>query len=254
MIIGYTHIRKGNDFVDVVIVTGASKGIGYELSKQLQNLGKKVISIARTSNKELTSFVKADLSKTDQLEDILSSIITSHVEKATSFTLINNAGIVDPIGLVGDLQAFDIEKSIAVNLTAPMILSNTFIGKLKDVSIPKRIVNISSGAGRNPYEGWGAYCSTKAGLDHFTRVIAMEQAKEKYPVEVVSIAPGIIDTAMQETIRSSDKEDFPLLDQFITYKDQGILSSAKETAEQLITVMGNDDFKLIGPIADLRKL
>ena len=65
----------------------------------------------------------------------------------------------------------------------------------------KRILNISSGAGRNPYEGWGAYCTTKAGLDHFSRVVAMEQANEQYPVEIVSIAPGIIDTDMQATIR-----------------------------------------------------
>lgn len=238
--------------MDVVIVTGASKGIGYELSKQLQALGKIVIGIARTKPNDATNFVTADLSKTNLLEGILTSIIDENVETATSFTLINNAGIVDPIGLVGNVQAEGIEKSIAVNLTAPMILSNTFIEKLRNEHIPKRILNISSGAGRNPYEGWGAYCTTKAGLDHFSRVVAIEQANEKYPVEVVSIAPGIIDTEMQETIRSS--RDFPLLDRFITYKEQGLLSSAKETAEKLITILEIEDFKVIGPIADLRNL
>lgn len=238
--------------MDVVIVTGASKGIGYELSKQLQALGKIVIGIARTKPNDATNFVTADLSKTNLLEGILTSIIDENVETATSFTLINNAGIVDPIGFVGNVQAEGIEKSIAVNLTAPMILSNTFIEKLRNEHIPKRILNISSGAGRNPYEGWGAYCTTKAGLDHFSRVVAIEQANEKYPVEVVSIAPGIIDTEMQETIRSS--RDFPLLDRFITYKEQGLLSSAKETAEKLITILEIEDFKVIGPIADLRNL
>ena len=240
--------------MDVVIVTGVSKGIGFELSRQLQALGKKVIGIARNKPKDATNFVPADLARTNLLEGILTSIIDENVEMATSFTLINNAGIVDPIGLIGNVQAVEIEKSIAVNLTAPIILSNTFIEKLRDVPIQKRILNISSGAGRKPYEGWGAYCTTKAGLDHFSRVIAMEQANEKFPVEVVSIAPGIIDTDMQETIRSSDEGDFPLLDRFITYKEQGILSSAKETAEKLITVLENEDFKVIGSIADLREL
>ncbi|QUW22763.1 SDR family NAD(P)-dependent oxidoreductase [Sporosarcina sp. Marseille-Q4063] len=240
--------------MDVVIVTGASKGIGHELREQLQAAGKRVIGIARTVPQDATNFVPADLAKTNLLEGILTSIIDENSETATSFTLINNAGIVDPIGLVGNLNAVEIEKSIAVNLTAPIILSNTFIEKLRDVQVPKRILNISSGAGRNPYEGWGAYCTTKAGLDHFSRVVAMEQANEQYPVEIVSIAPGIIDTDMQRTIRSSDEGAFPLLDQFITYKEQGILSSAKETAEKLFAVLEHADFKSIGPIADVRKL
>ena len=141
--------------MDVVIVTGVSKGIGYELSRQLQALGKKVIGIARNKPKDATNFVPADLARTNLLEGILTSIIDENVETATSFTLINNAGIVDPIGLVGNVQAVEIEKSIAVNLTAPIILSNTFIEKLRDVPIKKRILNISSGAGRNPYEGMG---------------------------------------------------------------------------------------------------
>ena len=72
--------------------------------------------------------------KTNLLEGILTSIIDENIEAATSFTLINNAGIVDPIGLVGNVQAEGIEKSIAVNLTAPMILSNTFIEKLRNVT------------------------------------------------------------------------------------------------------------------------
>lgn len=240
--------------MDVVIVTGASKGIGYELSKQLVALGNKVIGVARTVDQNATNFVTADLAETNLLESILTSIIEENIKTATSFTLINNAGIVDPIGLVGNLNAAEIEKAIAVNLTAPIILSNTFIDKLRDVNMVKRILNISSGAGRNPYEGWGAYCTTKAGLDHFSRVVAMEQTYEQYPIEIVSIAPGIIDTDMQATIRSSDEGAFPLLDQFITYKEQGVLSSAKETAEKLIEVLEREDFKTIGPIADLRNL
>ncbi len=143
-------------------------------------------------------------------------------------------------------------KAIAVNLTAPMILSNAFISVLKNFQGVKRIVNISSGAGRNAYEGWGTYCTTKAGLDHFSRVVALEQENAAYPVDIVSIAPGIIDTGMQETIRGSKEEAFPLLDRFIDYKEKGLLSSAEQTAGKLIAFMENEDFKTVGPIADLR--
>lgn len=238
--------------MDIVIVTGASKGIGYELSKQLKEEGKKVIGIARTVPEDADTFVSADLSDTDHLDKLILSIIEENIEIATSFSLINNAGMVDPIGLIGSVQAEVITKAIAVNLTAPILISNAFISRLQNFGGTKRIVNISSGAGRNPYEGWGTYCTTKAGLDHFTRVVALEQTNAKYPVEIVAIAPGIIDTDMQETIRASEADEFPLLAQFIDYKKQGLLSSAEQTAQKLIAFMENEDFKAVGPIVDIR--
>ena len=98
----------------------------------------------------------------------------------------------------------------------------------------------------------GTYCTTKAGLDHFSRVVALEQVNAKYPVDIVSIAPGIIDTGMQEIIRGSSEDAFPLIDRFIDYKEQGLLSTAEQTAGKLIMFMENQDFKAIGPIADIR--
>ncbi|MEK4714170.1 SDR family NAD(P)-dependent oxidoreductase [Sporosarcina sp. FSL K6-5500] len=239
--------------MNVYIITGVSKGIGFELAKQLGSEGHFVIGIARTISKlDGVKFIRADLSETEKLEALMDEIITVFPREAVSFTLINNAGMVDPIGLMGAINAEDITKAVALNLTAPIILSNTFIGALKNFKGVKRIVNISSGAGRNAYEGWGAYCTTKAGLDHFSRVVALEQGSAEHPVDIVSIAPGIIDTGMQETIRGSKEEAFPLLDRFIDYKEKGLLSSAEQTAGQLIAFMVNEDFKTVGAIADLR--
>lgn len=239
--------------MNVYIITGVSKGIGFELAKQLGSEGHFVIGIARTISKlDGVKFIRADLSETEKLEALMDELITVSPREAVSFTLINNAGMVDPIGIMGAINAEDITKAVALNLTAPMILSNTFIGALKNFKGVKRIVNISSGAGRNAYEGWGAYCTTKAGLDHFSRVVALEQGNAEHPVDIVSIAPGIIDTGMQETIRGSKEEAFPLLDRFIDYKEKGLLSSAEQTAGQLIAFMVNEDFKTVGAIADLR--
>lgn len=238
--------------VDIYIITGASKGIGFELLKQLEAKGKKVIGIARTSPEGAENFVSVDLAETTDLDKVLTGVIDKNIAEASSFTLINNAGTVEPIGLIGEVDPSEMTKALTVNLTAPMILSNGFIARLKDFEGKKRVVNISSGAGRNPYEGWGTYCSTKAGLDHFSRVVALEQENAAYPVEIAAIAPGIIDTGMQETIRNSTEEAFPLLDRFIDYKKQGLLSSAEQTAEKLITFMESEDLKVVGPIADIR--
>lgn len=239
--------------MNVYIITGASKGIGFELAKQLSGEGHFVIGIARTpSELDGVKFIRADLSDTEKLDALMDEIITETPQNVVSITLINNAGMVDPIGLIGSVHAVEMTKAIAVNLTAPLILSNAFMLTLKNFQGVKRIVNISSGAGRNAYEGWGTYCTTKAGLDHFSRVVALEQGNAAYPVDIVSIAPGIIDTGMQETIRGSKGDAFPLLDRFIDYKEKGLLSSAEQTAGQLIAFMANVDFKTAGPIADLR--
>jgi NAD(P)-dependent dehydrogenase (short-subunit alcohol dehydrogenase family) len=239
--------------MNVYIITGASKGIGFELAKQLNEAGNYVVGVARTDNRlDEVKFYQADLSELENLESLIHDIVASVPQEVESITLINNAGMVDPIGLIGTVHAAEMAKAMAVNLTAPMIFSNAFISKLKNFKGKKRIVNISSGAGRNPYEGWGTYCTTKAGLDHFSRVIALEQEKAEYPVEIISIAPGIIDTGMQETIRTSSEDAFPLLDRFIDYKEQGKLVSAKDTAKKLISIIENENFNEIGPIADIR--
>lgn len=238
----------------IYIVTGASKGLGFELYQQLTERGHEVIGIARTNTSGIKQFIEADLTQIDSLETTINQIIAEYEQKATSFTLINNAGTVEPIGLIGTVTARQMEQAIALNLTASMVLSNAFISKLKGFSGQKRIVSISSGAGRNAYEGWGVYCTTKAGLDHFTRVAAIEQQSATYPVDVMSIAPGIIDTGMQEIIRSNDASDFPLLDRFVDYKEQGMLSSAGEVADKLITLLDRKDFRSFCPIADIREI
>lgn len=239
--------------MDVYFITGVSKGIGFELAKQLKNKGKFVIGVARTKI-ELNGglFIQGDLADTAKVESLLDELFTSVPENVTSYTLINNAGVVDPIGLGGSLNAEEMANAIAINLTAPMILANGFIARLKEFKGSKRIMSISSGAGRNAYEGWGTYCATKAGVDHFTRVIALEQAKEEYPVEIVSVAPGIIDTGMQERIRAADTKDFPLLERFIDFKEQGQLASAQNTAEKLINFMDVVTFSTVGAVVDIR--
>ena len=239
--------------MDVYFITGVSKGIGFELARQLSEKGNVVIGVARTKP-ELTGgvFIKSNLAETEKLGNLLDVFFASVPESVTSYTLINNAGVVDPIGLVGTVDPSEMANAIAINLTAPMVLSNGFISRLKDFKGSKRIMSISSGAGRSEYEGWGTYCATKAGVDHFTRVIALEQSKEEYPVEIVSIAPGIIDTGMQERIRASDTKDFPLLERFIDFKEQGQLASAQKTAEKLINFMDVEEFSTVGAIVDIR--
>lgn len=248
--------------MDVYFITGASKGIGLALSKELLNENHLLVCVARTKNESLIelakekncslTFLTYDLSEISKLDALMKEMVTQIPENAESVTLINNAGVIEPIGRVEDVAAEDVARSITINLTAPMILTSAFIKELKNKPLIKKVVNISSGAGRKEYSGWSSYCTGKAGLDHFSKVVAYEQKKERNGVKVISIAPGIIDTGMQEVIRSSKKENFELIDQFIDYKELGLLSSPEDTARNLVRVMNTDQFNELDVILDLR--
>ena len=234
------------------IITGASKGIGYEWSKQLIEKGHLVIGISRTQPENWPGehFLSVDLTQLDAIEKTIERAIAQLPEDIEQMVLVNNAGTIDPIGRAHTNAWAEVSQSIVLNLTAPMLLCSEFINQLKNSSAEKRIINISSGAGRKAYEGWSAYCAGKSGLDHFSTCIDLENED----VKVVSVAPGIIDTGMQEKIRQSKAADFPLIEKFIDYKESGALSSAKETVRLLIELNERTDFNDLPTILDIRNL
>jgi benzil reductase ((S)-benzoin forming) len=92
-----------------------------------------------------------------------------------------------------------------------------------------RVVNVSSGAATHPYGGWAAYCSTKAAVNSLTEVAATEQAMHP-DTSVVSVAPGIIETAMQRTIRATAPDRFPDQPKFVEFQRKGALLNAVDAA------------------------
>lgn len=236
--------------MEAYIVTGASKGIGLALSRELAAGGHAVFGIARNLPAEWTGnhLFPYDLTDSSGIPKLMEEIASLLPEECTGVTLVNNAGTVAPIGFAGNNDADEISRSISLNLTAPMVLSGAFIKQVEKLKCTKRIVNISSGAGRNAYKGWSAYCTGKAGLDHFS--VCVENEYED--VKVISIAPGIIDTDMQGEIRKSSENDFPLIGNFKEYKDQGLLSTPEETAGKLVRLMKRQDFETLGTILDIR--
>jgi NAD(P)-dependent dehydrogenase (short-subunit alcohol dehydrogenase family) len=102
------------------------------------------------------------------------------------------------------------------------------------------VLNISSGAGRNPTAGWGVYCATKAALDMYTRVAMQEQ--DAHGARFVSLAPGVVDTDMQSAIRSSDPAAFPALSRFQDLHASGKLATPQGVAARIAAYLERDDF------------
>ncbi|NLL00219.1 MAG: (S)-benzoin forming benzil reductase [Clostridiales bacterium] len=227
------------------IITGTSRGLGNAIVKGLLNPDNYIFCISRTRNEELIKlasrkkvgieYITFDLLDVHKIKDIMERIFLSiNKNSINSITLINNAGILSPIKPIELCSSEEIDRNIRINLTAPMILTSSFISNTVDINSERRIINISSGAGKKPYYGWSNYCTSKSGIDFFTQCVAVEQLSKKNPVKIISFAPGIIDTDMQAEIRKSKKECFEDVERFISFKTEGKLLQPDVVADYVI--------------------
>ena len=111
---------------------------------------------------------------------------------STSIHLINHAGTVAPMKPIEKSESEQFITNVHINLIAPMILTSTFMKHTKDWKVEKRIINISSGAGKNPYFGWGASLYNESRVNMFTQCVATEEVEKEYPVKTVAFAPGVV--------------------------------------------------------------
>ena len=248
---------------NLYVITGSSRGIGEAIAKNLAGENNHVIGIARTRNTNLEKlysqkgsrfdFLEVDLSDVNNLETEIESLFKDKFsQNYNSVTLVNNAGLLEPIDQIINTKAKDVIKHMNVNLTGLMILTASFLRHFQDQNIPKEVVSISSGAAYNPYTGWGSYCSSKAGSLMFSKVLAEEQSMQKHPAKVVSLAPGVVETEMQRTIRSKNENQFPNIDKFIELKEKGILYTTDHVGQTIVQeILGNKDIKN-GAEIDLR--
>lgn len=229
----------------ILILTGGSKGLGSGILKAYLAADYRVFSISRSLNtsEDATNItqIQADLSKSNQVENVLSEIFQHlKAENISRICLINNAGTLGNITRIENYSAKDIEDTIYLNTIAPLILTSIFIRLTQNWQAEKRILNISSGAAANPYYGWTNYCASKAALDMLTRTVAVEQKTVENGVKIIAIYPGIIDTEMQAQIRNTNAEDFALVEKFIDFKNTGALLD-KEVAGRKIFEIDHDE-------------
>ena len=216
------------------IITGTSSGIGHELCKLLlENPNNNIIGIGRTQNINHTNYnhFALDLNNISEIENIEFPSWTN----AEQISLIHNAGWIGPIQKIGNQELGAITSAYIINLVAPAVLSNQFISMYKSSNAQKVILSISSGAAYTPIGGWSTYCSSKAGLDMLSKCID----EEYQDIINLSIAPGKVDTPMQNDIRFADEKDFPRLREFQKYYKEGELKDAKQVALKYKKILQN---------------
>lgn len=236
-------------------ITGSSKGLGQAITEQLLEESDVVVSgLSRTNSVVHDRFthVPVDLEDVYRLPAIVDRLFADH-SGYKEVVLINNAGYLGNIQYMGDLDHQEFIKVMNVNVTAPAILMNAYIRNLKDAACKKVILNIGSGAGRHPYDGWSAYCSSKAAIDMISEVGVVENSIRGNDIRIVSLAPGPVDTGMQEIVRSTPVENFSQINKFIALKESGQLPSVQDTAKNILTFIARID-AFEDTIQDIRKI
>ena len=140
---------------------------------------------------------------------------------------------------------------MTLNWEAPLLLTSAFRRATAAWRGQRKVLNISSGLGRRPMASQAPYCAAKAGMDHFSRCVALEQASRPNGAKICALAPGVIDTDMQVQLRSADSNQFPDLGNFIGMKDKGGLASPQDAAAKVLAVLSRADFGT-NPVADIR--
>lgn len=232
----------------IAYVTGASRGIGQALVTALIDAGYFVVGMSRTTCARQTNFDFVQLDLND-LEAVKSFTFD---KKATDVLLVNNAGIVGEIGPVGQITNNALQQVMTVNTLAPQILVNNFLKTYQTSVNSGHILNISSGAGKSAIDAWAAYCASKAALDLFSQTIHLEfELRQQKNWHIHSVAPGVVDTAMQTEIRQAKPEAFLALDRFIALNENKELASTDSVSKKLIQVV-QDPQSFPNPIISVR--
>jgi NAD(P)-dependent dehydrogenase (short-subunit alcohol dehydrogenase family) len=236
--------------------------MGLAIAEQLLDAGHDLLCISRKTNDALQQrAAKAGTSCEQWPHDLANAASAAakleawlQARDATaheSVALVNNAALLPEVAPLANIGQGAITDSLRVNLEAPMLLTSAFLRATTGWKASRKVLNISSGLGRRAMASQALYCAAKAGMDHFTRCVALEEEREKNGAKVCSLAPGVIDTDMQVQLRGSDPGRFPDIGYFTGIKEQGVLASPAEAARKVIAYMARPDFGS-NPVGDIR--
>lgn len=193
----------------VAIVTGGGRGFGRAIAETLAGLGASVVIASRNAPEldEVANGIKkqggralaqtADVSDERQVQEL---VLAAERWVGPPTILVNNAGVLDPVGPLAETSGASWLRNIAINVGGTYLATRAVLPGMLDRD-HGRVVNISSGAADRASAGWSAYCAAKAAVDQLTRVLALEM--EGSGVTVCAFHPGHGDTPALDLARSS---------------------------------------------------
>ena len=195
--------------MDLIVVTGSSKGLGLAICKRLLNEDYKIVGIARSKSDEFKElekkysdklfYIKYDFNNTKDIHELVKSITKKY---GNIYGLINNAALGHD-GVLGTMHETQISELIRVNIEAPILLTK-YASRSMLMKLRGRVINIGSIIGSTGFNGLSVYGATKASMQGFTKSLARELGKAK--ITVNTIAPGYMQTAMTSGLKGDKLE------------------------------------------------
>ena len=246
----------------LVILTGASRGLGQAIAAQYLGQGAFVLGLSRHHAADLKPSERfeqwpVDLADPLPLAARLAAWLADHGARAhgalpARVRLIHNAAMLSEPGDIAGSDPAALAQSLRIGLEAPVALTAAFLRATSTwADADRRVLFVSSGLGRRPMAGSAAYCAQKAGLDHFARALALEEATHPHGARVASVAPGIIDTDMQKQLRGADSTRFAAQATFADFHATGALDSPSSAAGKVIALLERADYGE-NPVTDVR--
>jgi benzil reductase ((S)-benzoin forming) len=236
----------------LVWISGASGGIGQALAKAVPWDDARVVGISRERPAGAIEHLKADLADPSTWPAVgvsfrreLEGFNGEHV------AFIHAAGANDPIGFAGEVESDAYLRNVLLNSAAPQVLGQLFLAAIRSLQARCHLIMLTSGAAQSVYPGWSSYGAGKAAIDQWVRNVGAEQ-DQRGSVQVLSVAPGTVDTAFQQRLRDMPEADFPRRQKFLDLYEQGNLSDPQYVAGKIwaLTSLDLDN----GSVIDLRKL
>jgi short-subunit dehydrogenase len=204
-----------NQFQPVVLITGASRGIGEAIAHALATIGGYTLALSARSTEALNTLKQTlqaehpsltvevfpcDVALPQSPQTLIEAVFK---RLGRVDVLINNAGVGGKVGLITEMPDAHLHAMVDLNLKAPMLLSKYALqAMLNQPKLAGRgmgtIININSIAGKTAFPFWAVYDATKAGLKAFADALSEEQRTNG--VRVIGIYPGACDTAIWETL------------------------------------------------------
>jgi benzil reductase ((S)-benzoin forming) len=228
--------------MSAVVITGVSRGLGAALFDVCNARGDRILAVGRHFTDEQrairdervgeVTLHTTDLVDPRWLPDV--DILRPFLRDSAEAVLIHTAGVVEPIGAIGSLQEETTLTSVAVNFTAPVLITNAFV-RAAPTDARLRVLFISSGAAHNVIDGWALYCATKAAGETFFDVLASQYKSDKR-VTVANVDPGMMDTGMQADIRrvAGTRAYFPGKQRWLDAAAKGGLADPAEVANRIV--------------------
>lgn len=235
----------------LIFVSGASAGIGKALAEAVPWDGARVIGISRRPAAGL-EHLEADLADPSSWPEIgaafrreLSGFDGDRV------VFFHAAGTVEPVGFAGEVDTAAYTASVLLNSAASQVVGHLFLSAVRHLEARRHLVMLTSGAARSVYAGWSSYGAGKAAVDQWVRDVGDEQAR-RGGVQVLSIAPGTVDTGMQARLRETSEEAFPNRQKFVDLHAQDKLTRPETAARGIWALLDLDLDN--GSVVDLRHL